>query len=321
MRKHFFITALLAVALLFGGTTMFWSADSMKRDGDTDANILAANGSATGASEPAKKGNGVVRLLKTPWRAMSRLFGKSDNKNKMQRLSETDVAKFESAGVARVDDNLSATLKKTNANDPARDHLATGTALLNDGRINEAIAELASAASADPNSSEANRLLGVAFDRKHLPENAREYYNRALRAAPDDAQTLNNLGFSLYQNGNYRAAVDRLKRAAKLQPNDERILNNLALAQCHLGKYTDAYKNFQRAGGELSAHMNVATLLERAGRNTEAITHYEAVQRLDPNSAIARTRLADLYARSGKTVEAEAARRTNSQRETIAAKE
>jgi Flp pilus assembly protein TadD len=29
----------------------------------------------------------------------------------------------------------------------------------------------------------------------------------------EDADTLNNLGFSLYQNGNYRAAVDRLKRA------------------------------------------------------------------------------------------------------------
>lgn len=321
MRKHFFITALLAFALLFGGTTIFWSADSMKRAGDTDANILAANGAATGTSDSNKKGNGVVHLLKTPWRAMSHLFGKGGDNNKLQRLSEKDVAKFESAGVARVDDNLSASLKTTSANDPARNHLAAGKALLDGGRINEAIAELSLAASADPNSSQANSLLGVAFDRKRLPDNAREYYNRALRVAPDDAQTLNNLGFSLYQNGNYRAAVDRLKRAAKLLPNDERILNNLALALCRLGKYADAYKNFERAGGELSAHLNVATLLERSGRDTEAITHYEAAHHLDPNSTIARTRLADLYARTGKTIEAEAMRRIDSQTETIAAKE
>lgn len=319
MRKHLFITVTLAIALLFGGTTLFWSADSMKGEGDTDANILAANGSPTGTSETRKKGNGVVRLLKTPWRAMSHLFGKGDDKNKLQRLSEKDVAKFESAGVARVDDNLSAALKKTGANSSARDHLAAGKALLNSGRLNEAIAKLSSAASIDPNLSEANSLLGVAFDRKHLPENAREYYKRALQTAPDDAQTLNNLGFSLYQNGNYRAAVDRLKRAARFAPGDERILNNLALAQCRLGKYSDAFKNFQRAGGELSAHLNVATLLERAGRDDEAIKHYEAARQLDPNSIIASSRLADLYARSGRTTEA--VRRTNISKETVAAME
>ncbi len=321
MRKHIFITATLTIALLFGGTALFWSADSMKREGDTDANILAANGSPTGTSKTGKKGNSVVRLLKTPWRAMSHLFGKGDDKNKLQRLSEKDAAKFESAGVARIDDNLSASLKKTGANSSARDHLAAGKALLNSGRINEAIAELSSAASIDPNLSEANSLLGVAFDRKHLPENAREYYKRALQTAPDDPQTLNNLGFSLYQNGNYRAAVDRLKRAARLAPNDERILNNLALAQCRLGKYADAFKNFQRAGGELSAHLNVATLLERAGRDDEAIKHYEAARQLDPTSIIAGSRLADLYSRNGKTAEAEAVRRTNASKETVAAME
>ncbi|MFN2452765.1 MAG: tetratricopeptide repeat protein [Pyrinomonadaceae bacterium] len=322
MRKHTLITASLAFVLLFGSTAVFWSADSMKRDGDTDANILAANGSPTGASETGKKsgGNGVVRILKTPWRAVSRLFGHGDDKNKLQRLSEKDTAKFESAGVARVDD--SSTAKRADANLSARDHLAAGKSLLESGRVNEAIAELSLAASLDADLSEADGLLGVAFDRKQMPEKAREYYKRALRNAPEDAQTLNNLGFSLYRSGNYRAAIDRLKRAARLAPNDERILNNLALAQCRMGKYDDAYKSFGRAGGELNAYLNVATLLERAGRDTEAIKHYEAARRLDPNSTIAVRRLADLYTRSGKTAEADAARRDVSghERETIAAR-
>ena len=47
---------------------------------------------------------------------------------------------------------------------------------------------------------------------------------------PKMPKRFNNLGFALYQNGNYRAAVDRLKRAAKIAPNDERVLNNLGLA-------------------------------------------------------------------------------------------
>jgi Flp pilus assembly protein TadD len=65
------------------------------------------------------------------------------------------------------------------------------------------------------------------------------------------------LGFSLYQNGNYRAAVDRLKRAVKLAPTDERILNNLGLALCRLGKFDDAYKNFARATGPLTGNLNI----------------------------------------------------------------
>jgi tetratricopeptide (TPR) repeat protein len=112
---------------------------------------------------------------------------------------------------------------------------------------------------------------------------------------------LNNLGFSLYQNGNYRAAVDRLKRAAKLAPTDERILNNLGLALCRLGKFQDAFKNFARAAGPLTGNLNTARMLERFGRDEDAIKYYEDARRLDRNSTFAVKRLADLYKRTGRT--------------------
>ena len=176
------------------------------------------------------------------------------------------------------------------------------------GRINEAIAELSQAASLDPSLSEAHNLLGVAFDRKGMNERARESYERAVKAEPEDAQTLNNLGYSFYLNGNYRAAVDRLKRAARLAPSDERILNNLALAQCRLGKYNDARKSFTRAGGEFMGRVNTATMLERAGRDSEAIEQYEAARRINAGSAVVLRRLAELYQRYGRDNEAQAAR-------------
>jgi Tfp pilus assembly protein PilF len=121
-----------------------------------------------------------------------------------------------------------------------------------------------------------------------------------MKVEPDDAQTLNNLGFSLYQNGNYRAAVDRLKRAIKLAPTDERILNNLGLALCRLGKFDDAYKHFARAAGAYTGNLNTARMLERFGRDDEAIKYYEAARRIEPNSTLAVKRLADLYKRTGK---------------------
>jgi Flp pilus assembly protein TadD len=131
-----------------------------------------------------------------------------------------------------------------------------------------------------------------------------------------DAQALNNLGYSLYLSGNYRAAVERLKRAARLAPADGRILNNLALAQCRLGKYDDAYKNFARAGGEYSGRVNVAAMLVRVGREDKAIEHLEAARRLQPGSAGVLQQLADLYERNGKQDKADEARHALQEEET-----
>jgi Flp pilus assembly protein TadD len=181
----------------------------------------------------------------------------------------------------------------------ATDHLRHGRALLQTGRTNEAISQLSKSLSLDPQLSEAANLLGVAFDRKGMRERAKEYYEKALKISPDDAQILNNLGYSLYLNGNYRSAVDKLKKANRLNPNDKRVLNNLALAQCRIGKYDDAYKNFAKAGGEFTGRLNIASILERQGRDEQAIAHYEAARRLQPTSATVLGQLTALYKRTG----------------------
>ncbi|HEX8000215.1 MAG TPA: tetratricopeptide repeat protein [Pyrinomonadaceae bacterium] len=307
MRKRTIIAIFIAVALTFSFTAM-WEAQTDGRDGDTSANIIEANGSPTGKEEK-KGGNKVARVLSAPFRAIGRLFKRGKDEGKLQPLTEKDVAKFESVGTTRVADAKTVEASRTSTNGTARDHLALGRALINSGQINEAIAELSQALSLDPKLIEANSLLGLAYDRKGMHDRARDFYERAVKADKEDAQTLNNLGFSLYTNGNYRAAVDKLKKAAKLAPADQRILNNLALAQCRLGKYEDAYKSFARAGGEVTGRLNTATMLERAGRNDEAIAYYEAVRRLQPTHTVALRRLSDLYARVGRYDDSRAAQR------------
>ncbi|HEX8710161.1 MAG TPA: tetratricopeptide repeat protein [Pyrinomonadaceae bacterium] len=300
MPKRTIIAIAIAISLCFGATA-FWSAQTTERDGDADANVVTDAGSAAGSSEVKKKeGNRIARILTSPFRAVKRLFGGGKDDGKLQHLSEKDVANFQSTGMMRVDDSRSPAEAKPSAGGSAREHLAQGRAMLSLGRVNEAIAELSLASSLDPNLAEAGNLLGLAYDRKGMHERAREAYGHALRAGPEDAQTLNNLGFSLYQNGNYRAAVDKLKRAARLAPTDQRIMNNLALAQCRLGKYDDAFKSFARAGGELTGRLNTAAMLERLGRDEEAINHYEAARRLQPKSSATLRRLADLYHKVGK---------------------
>jgi tetratricopeptide (TPR) repeat protein len=86
------------------------------------------------------------------------------------------------------------------------------------------------------------------------------------------------------------------------------ILNNLALAQLRVGKYDDAYKNFARAGGAFNAHMNVASLLMRVGREERAIEHLEDARKINPDSTRVLSQLAALYDQTGRKDRADEAR-------------
>lgn len=312
MRKRRLLAVLIAIGLTLGVTAM-WTAMTISREGDADANFLEDSGTEAGIEgsetptvSEKKGGNKVAKILKAPFKAFGRLFGRKDNK--LQRMTEEDSEKFESVGVARVEDGRDEDDTKISTSGSAKEHLEKGRELLLSGRINQAITELSTAASLDPKLSEAHNLLGVAFDQKGMADRARDSYERAVKAEPQDAQTLNNLGFSLYQNGHYRSAIDKLKRAAKLAPGDERILNNLGLALCRVGKFDDAYKNFARATGPLTGSLNTAKMLERFGRDEDAIKYYEMARRVDPNNSFALRRLADLYQRIGKPLESQVAR-------------
>ncbi|MBA3711043.1 MAG: tetratricopeptide repeat protein [Pyrinomonadaceae bacterium] len=190
------------------------------------------------------------------------------------------------------------------------DHLAQGRALLESGYVDEAIAELSIAAGIGSNLLEANDLLGRAYSRRGWHKQAMECYERALVAVPNDPLMLAGLGYSLYLNNNQPLALKRLKQAAKRLPNDPSIQNNIGLVQTRLGKFDDAYKSFARAGGEFNARVRVAQILESVGRDKEAVKHFEAALRLQPNAPIALQRLAILYQRTNRRDEAEAVRRT-----------
>ncbi len=138
----------------------------------------------------------------------------------------------------------------------AREHLEAGRQYLHEGRYNEAIAELSTAASLDPKLKRSSQPAG----RRIQPERASAIGQKNLMSAlsrpnPKTRKLSTTSDSRFYQNGNYRAAVDRLKRAAKLAPTDERILNNLGLALCRLGKFDEAYKNFARADWSINRQL------------------------------------------------------------------
>jgi Tfp pilus assembly protein PilF len=306
MNKRRIIAILIAFVLTVAATAT-WSAATIEREGDPDAIVLEDSGAEVGV-QPKKGGNKIVKVIAAPFKAFGRLFGRGGNdENKIHRMTEKDAERFASVGVTRIEDARNQGEKKASAASSAREYLDAGRELLVAGNYNEAISALSTAVSLDPKLTEAHNLLGVAYDKKGFSDRAKESFERAVKIE-EDAETLNNLGFSLYQNGNYRAAVDRLKRAAKLAPTDERILNNLGLAYCRLGKVDEAYKAFTRATGPLNGNLNMAKMMERFAREDDAIRYYEAARQIDANNTIALRRLTDLYQRVGRSADADSAR-------------
>ncbi|MDQ3584410.1 MAG: tetratricopeptide repeat protein [Pyrinomonadaceae bacterium] len=191
----------------------------------------------------------------------------------------------------------------------ARDPVSQGRALLANGHVDQAIAELSIAAATGLNLLDANNLLGLAYDRKGLHKEARAAYERVLSVAPDDVQTLNNLGFSLYRDNQPQEAVKRLKQAARRAPANAQIAERLALVYGRLGKHDDAYKTLARVKGEFAARLHIAAALQAMRREREALKHLEAARRLQPESPIVLERLVLLYERVGQLTEADTARR------------
>ena len=191
------------------------------------------------------------------------------------------------------------------------DPISQGRALLQHGYIQEAIAELQIAATTGlPDQlSEANNLLGIAYDRLGWHRMAAEAYGRALAVSPKDHIALTNLGYSLYLADDYGGALKRLKQAAKLAPAEPVIHNNLGVVNARLGRYGDAYKSFARATNEYEAHVRLAGILEDHRKDKEALRHYEAALRLQPGASAVLERLVALYERTGARDKADTARR------------
>jgi Flp pilus assembly protein TadD len=275
------------------------------------------------------QGNGFLRALKAPFKAIGRLFGRGKkDDNKLSRISEKDAKRFENVPSVQVYKPAPAPAVSKTANAPdssgflsapaktskdaletlALDHLEKGRAFLDTNDLNGAIGELSLAASANLKLSEASSLLGVAYWRKGLRDLAEKSLENAVHIKKDDAQNLNNLGFLLYENGEYEKATKYLKRAAKLAPGDPRIWNNLGLAQSERGNFEDAYESFARSQGEFKGHVNVAARLEQKGSTKKAIKHLEKAFALQPNSPEVLARLVDLYDSTGNEKQAQSAR-------------
>jgi len=95
-----------------------------------------------------------------------------------------------------------------------------GTALANEGRLDEAIGVLREAARVRPDDAKTHVNLGIALAQRGALDAARESLLEALRLDPEDGEAHYNLGFLLATQGELPSAAEHLEQALRLDPGD-----------------------------------------------------------------------------------------------------
>ena len=138
--------------------------------------------------------------------------------------------------------------------------------------------------------------IGIAYHQMLQLDNARKYYQQAIRLKPDYAEAINNLGTVYYAAKSYSRAIRYYKRALKYATNSASIYSNLGTAYFGRKKYKEAMETYQIAlkldpnvfenrGGygvlleernieeRAKFHFHMAKLYAQAGRNELALQY------------------------------------------------
>src|SRR6185295_17528582 len=86
---------------------------------------------------------------------------------------------------------------------------------------------------------------GIANERTGDHVGAERAFRRGLELAPNDAEILNSLGWTLFQEGRSADAGVEYERALAADPRHAKAHNNLALALVELGRLDEAAGHFQ----------------------------------------------------------------------------
>jgi Flp pilus assembly protein TadD len=137
------------------------------------------------------------------------------------------------------------TVHKSSGKD--RPHANLGKALLQKGRVEEAIRELETALSLNPGNGEAWSNLGAADMKKGDYEAARKHLRTAVKLIPNSFAARYNLGLVLTHGGRTDLAAAEFMAAVQLNPYSAEAHNHLAIACASLEMKSTAIELFREA--------------------------------------------------------------------------
>ncbi len=144
--------------------------------------------------------------------------------------------------------------------------------------------------------------LGLYFEKIKRPDRAMAQMLKVLEIAPDDAYTLNYIGYTWADRGeNMEQALDYIKRAVEQQPEDGYVRDSLGWVHYKMGEYDQAVVELYRASElvpedpTIKEHLGDAYL--KVGELEKAIVQYEEAVSLFKDAkkrAFARQKIAEV---------------------------
>jgi Flp pilus assembly protein TadD len=165
------------------------------------------------------------------------------------------------------------------AADAAAQQNARGTALLKDGKFEEAVAELQKAADAAPTSAVIQSNLAYAYDRQGRTEEAVAAYRKVLELDPKNTIVRNNLANLYSKQGLYEDAAREYEDLVQRDPgnttakaNLDAMVKNKTVLQERKEQVSSALQGADSKPKDPQAAYNAARVYARLGDADQALT-------------------------------------------------
>ena len=182
--------------------------------------------------------------------------------------------------------------------DAVRAHHTVGAALLQQGRVEEALANFLEAKRLAPGDAETHYNLGLAYARQQRLAEATSALAEAIRLNPEHARAYAALGIATSQQGRMHEAIAHYRQAIRIDTGSADTHNNLGSALANQRRLEEATVSFREAvrlrADFHDARINLAVALAALGRRAEAVAELQEVLRRDPANARARAMLASI---------------------------
>jgi tetratricopeptide (TPR) repeat protein len=168
-------------------------------------------------------------------------------------------------------------------------HNSYGNALVNNGRLNEAIGHYRLALKGKCEYAEAYNNLGAALSKQGKLDEGIECFYQALNLKPDYAEPHYNLAVTFKSQGNLDEAINHYRQAIHIKPDHIEAYTDLSIALVKQGKFEEALTNFYQAlrlaPDRAVTHYNLGLALLMIGRFDMALQHLQEAASLKPDYA------------------------------------
>lgn len=179
-------------------------------------------------------------------------------------------------------------------------HFNVGSALQEQGRTDDAIAEYRASLALDPNEADAHTNLGLLLAARGEHKEAMEHYLEAIRLDPGSATAQSDMGIELAARGQHAEALAAFRRAVEVDPTNADSAFNLGMELATTGDTAEAIRWISEATRldpkNVVAQTNAGVLLASAGRLPEAVGHLRAALALQPDDPRLKANLAQVEA-------------------------